>query len=157
MRARKNFSDMLRALLRQDPDVLLLGEIRNAESAKISMQATMTGHLVLSTVHAQDTINTVFRLLDLGADPNMVAAALNMVLAQRLVRELCTHCRKRRTLTSDEKRRLGQMARGMIYDATGCTRCLETGFSGRRPIFELLEFNDRMKDLMLKNMLGLER
>ena len=149
----KNFSDMLRALLRQDPDVLLLGEIRDAESAKISMQATMTGHLVLSTVHAQDTINTVFRLLDLGADPNMVASALNMVLAQRLVRALCTHCRKRRAPKSDEKRRLGQLAPDMIYDATGCARCLGTGFSGRRAVFELLEINDRMKDLMLKKPL----
>ncbi len=146
----KNFSDMLRALLRQDPDVLLLGEIRDAESARISMQATMTGHLVLSTVHAQDTVNTVFRLLDLGADPNMVASALNMVLAQRLVRVLCTHCRKRRVPNADEKRRLGQLSGNTIYDATGCAKCLGTGYSGRRAVFELLEINDRMKDLMLK-------
>lgn len=146
----KNFSDMLRALLRQDPDVLLLGEIRDAESARISMQATMTGHLVLSTVHAQDTINTVFRLLDLGADPNLVASSLNMVLAQRLVRVLCTHCRKRRPPDSEERRRMGQLARDFIYEATGCVRCLGTGYFGRRALFELLETNDRLKDVMLK-------
>ena len=146
----KNFSDMLRALLRQDPDVLLLGEIRDAESARISMQATMTGHLVLSTVHAQDTINTVFRLLDLGADPNLVASSLNMVLAQRLVRVLCTHCRKRRTPNSDERRRMGELARDFIYEATGCVRCLGTGYFGRRALYELLETNDRLKDVMLK-------
>ncbi len=146
----KNFSDMLRALLRQDPDVLLLGEIRDAESARISMQATMTGHLVLSTVHAQDTINTVFRLLDLGADPNLVASSLNMVLAQRLVRVLCTHCRKRRPPDAEERRRMGELARDFIYDATGCARCLGTGYFGRRALFELLETNDRLKDVMLK-------
>ncbi len=146
----KNFSDMLRALLRQDPDVLLLGEIRDAETARIAMQATMTGHLVLSTVHAQDTINTVFRLIDLGADPNLVASSLNMVLAQRLVRVLCTHCKKRRTPDSDERRRMGQMAPDFIYDSTGCARCLGTGYFGRRALYELLETNDRLKDVMLK-------
>lgn len=146
----KNFSDMLRALLRQDPDVLLLGEIRDAESARISMQATMTGHLVLSTVHAQDTINTVFRLLDLGADPNMVASSLNMVLAQRLVRVLCTHCRRRRTPGTVEKQKLGSLARGVIYESSGCASCLGTGYLGRRALFELLESNNRLKDLMLK-------
>ena len=146
----KNFSDLLRALLRQDPDVLLLGEIRDAESARISMQATMTGHLVLSTVHAQDTINTVFRLLDLGADANLVASSLNMVLAQRLVRVLCTHCRKRRPPDPDERRRMGPLARDFIYEATGCVRCLGTGYFGRRALFELLETNDRLKDVMLK-------
>lgn len=152
----KNFSDMLRALLRQDPDVLLLGEIRDAESARISMQATMTGHLVLSTVHAQDTINTVFRLLDLGADPNLVASSLNLVLAQRLVRVLCTHCRKRRTPDSDERRRMGALAHDFIYEPTGCVRCLGTGFLGRRALFELLETNDRLKDVMLKKPTLLE-
>ena len=146
----KNFSDLLRALLRQDPDVLMLGEIRDAESARISMQATMTGQLVLSTVHAQDTINTVFRLLDLGADANLVASSLNMVLAQRLVRVLCTHCRKRRPPDADEKRRMGALARDFIYEATGCARCLGTGYFGRRALFELLETNDRLKDVMLK-------
>jgi general secretion pathway protein E len=146
----KNFSDMLRALLRQDPDVLLLGEIRDAESARISMQATMTGHLVLSTVHAQDTINTVFRLLDLGADPNLVASSLNMVLAQRLVRVLCTQCRRRRPPSTDEKRKLGELARDYIYDSAGCGSCLGTGYLGRRALFELLETNDRLKDVMLR-------
>ncbi len=146
----KNFSDMLRALLRQDPDVLLLGEIRDAESARISMQATMTGHLVLSTVHAQDTISTVFRLLDLGADPNLVASSLNIVLAQRLVRVLCTHCRKRRTPTPDERKRMGSLAPDFIYEATGCARCLGTGYFGRRALFEMLEINERLKDVMLQ-------
>lgn len=152
----KNFSDMLRALLRQDPDVLLLGEIRDAESARISMQATMTGHLVLSTVHAQDTVNTIFRLLDLGADPNLVASSLNMVLAQRLVRVLCPKCRKRRSPTPHEKQRLGELARDFIYEPSGCASCLGTGYFGRRALFELLETNDRLKDVMLKGPTLLE-
>jgi general secretion pathway protein E len=145
----QNFSDMLRALLRQDPDVLLLGEIRDAESAKTAMQATMTGHLVLSTVHAQDTLNTVFRLLDLGADPNMVASSLDLVLAQRLVRVLCKKCARRRRPSSDELEKLGRSARDMIYDADGCGRCLGTGYSGRRAIFELLTTSYQLKDVML--------
>lgn len=147
----KNFSDILRALLRQDPDVLLLGEIRDAESARIAMQATMTGHLVLSTVHAQDTVNTVFRLLDLGADANLVASSLNLVLAQRLVRVLCQHCRKRRRPNPRETQRLGKLARDMIYEAAGCNICLGTGFTGRRAIFELMETNAQLKDVMLKS------
>ncbi|MFQ5732317.1 MAG: ATPase, T2SS/T4P/T4SS family [Planctomycetaceae bacterium] len=147
----KDFSDMLRALLRQDPDVLLLGEIRDAESARIAMQATMTGHLVLSTVHAQDTVNTVFRLLDLGADPNLVASSLDLVLAQRLVRVLCPHCRKRRRPDNDELQRLGRNPPDRIYEAVGCDRCLGTGYSGRRALFELMETNDRLKEAMLKS------
>ena len=147
----KNFSDMLRALLRQDPDVILLGEIRDAETARVAMQATMTGHLVLSTVHAQDTVNTVFRLLDLGADPNLVASSLDLVLAQRLIRVLCPQCRKRRRPNADELERLGRSARDMIYESTGCDRCLGTGFAGRRALFELLETNDRLKEVMLKS------
>jgi len=147
----KNFSDMLRALLRQDPDVLLLGEIRDSESAKIAMQATMTGHLVLSTVHAPDTLNTIFRLLDLGADPNMVASSLDLVLAQRLVRVLCTHCKKRRRPNGEELKMLGRSAREMIYTAAGCDYCLGTGFSGRCALFELLATNERLNDVLLKS------
>lgn len=147
----KNFSDMLRALLRQDPDVLLLGEIRDQETAKIAMQATMTGHLVLSTVHAKDTLNTVFRLLDLGADPNMVASSLDVVLAQRLVRLLCTQCAKRRRPTAAEASKMGRYARDMVYESAGCDSCLGTGFSGRRALFELLSIDERMKDIMLKS------
>jgi general secretion pathway protein E len=147
----QNFSDMLRALLRQDPDVLLLGEIRDAESAKTAMQATMTGHLVLSTVHAQDTIHTLFRLLDLGADANMVASSLDLILAQRLVRVLCQHCAKRRHPTRDEQKKLGRSPQGMVFDTEGCQRCLGTGYFGRRAIFELLTTNEQLKDVMLNS------
>ena len=146
----KGFADMLRALLRQDPDVILLGEIRDKETARIAMQATMTGHLVLSTLHAQDTLNTVFRLLDLGADPNMVGSALDLVLSQRLVRVLCQECARRRRPSKQESQMLGRFARDMIFEPGGCIKCLGTGFNGRRAIFELLTTTEEMKDVILR-------
>ena len=142
----KSFSDMLPALLRQDPDVLLIGEIRDKESAKIAMQATMTGHLVLSTVHAPDTLATLHRLLDLNADPNMVAAALDLIMSQRLLRKLCQECCTRRRPNDDDKRRLGDNFRDAIYEPRGCKKCLGTGYSGRRAIFELLDVRKQVGD-----------
>ncbi len=142
----KGFSEMLPAMLRQDPDVLLIGEIRDAVSAQISMQATMTGHLVLSTVHAPDTLSTLYRLLDLNADANMVGAALDIVLSQRLVKVLCRECKKKRRLTKPEAQRLGKYAKDYIFDPKGCKRCLGTGFTGRRAIFEMLDVKHQLGD-----------
>lgn len=142
----KGFKEMLPALLRQDPDVLLIGEIRDPESAKIAMQATMTGHLVLSTVHSPDTLSTLFRLLDLNADPNMVASALDLIMSQRLLRTLCEECRQRRRPDKEDQRRLGGSARDAIYEPGGCKKCLGTGFSGRRAIFELLDVKKQVGD-----------
>ncbi|MCA9085569.1 MAG: type II/IV secretion system protein [Planctomycetaceae bacterium] len=147
----KSFSDMLPALLRQDPDVLLIGEIRDAESAKIAMQATMTGHLVLSTVHAPDTLSTLHRLLDLNADPNMVAAALDLIMSQRLLRTLCEECRQRRRPDQEDIRRLGGAVRDAIYEPGGCRKCLGTGYSGRRAIFELLDVKKQVGDAIHGN------
>ena len=147
----RSFSDMLPALLRQDPDVLLIGEIRDGESAKIAMQATMTGHLVLSTVHAPDTLATLHRLLDLNADPNMVAAAMDLILSQRLLRKLCLECRARRRPNDEDKRRLGGSVRDAIYDPRGCKKCLGTGYSGRRAIFELLDVKKQVGDAIHGN------
>lgn len=142
----KGFSEMLPAMLRQDPDVLLIGEIRDAISAQISMQATMTGHLVLSTVHAPDTLSTLYRLLDLNADANMVGAALDIVLSQRLVKVLCRECKKKRRLTKPEAQRLGKYAKDHLFDPKGCKRCLGTGFTGRRAIFEMLDVKHQLGD-----------
>ena len=144
----KGFGDMLPALLRQDPDVLLIGEIRDGISAKIAMQATMTGHLVLSTVHAPDTLATLHRLLDLNADPNMVAAALDLIMSQRLLRTLCQECRQRRRPDKEDKRRLGPYLKDAIYDPGGCKKCLGTGYSGRRAIFELLDVKRQIGDII---------
>ncbi len=146
----KGFNEMLPAMLRQDPDVLLIGEIRDAISAKISMQATMTGHLVLSTVHAPDTLSTLFRLLDLNADPNMVGSALDIVLSQRLVKVLCKDCKRRRKINKTEAQRLGRFAKDSVYEPKGCRRCLGTGFSGRRAIFEMLDVKHQLGDAIYK-------
>lgn len=140
----KGFGEMLPALLRQDPDVLLIGEIRDGISAKIAMQATMTGHLVLSTLHAPDTLATVHRLLDLNADPNMVSSALDLIMSQRLLRTLCEECKQRKRPDGEDKRRLGRSVRDAIYDPRGCKKCLGTGYSGRRAIFELLDVKKQL-------------
>lgn len=146
----KGFSEMLPALMRQDPDVLLIGEIRDGESAKIAMQATMTGHLVLSTVHANDTLSTLYRLLDLNADSNMIGSALDLIMSQRLVKVLCEQCRSRRRPTPDEVKLLGRFGRDAIFEPNGCEHCLGTGFLGRRAIFELLDVKNQIGDLIYK-------
>ncbi len=146
------FGQLLRSVLRQDPDVILVGEIRDDETARVAMQAAMTGHLVFSTVHAKDTIGAVFRLLDLGVEPYLVANSLDLVVAQRLVRVLCDHCKRPVRVTPGQATRMGRFLENKteIYSATGCARCLRTGFRGRQAIFEMLEFNDDLRDIVLK-------
>jgi len=140
-------------VLRQDPDVIMVGEIRDAETADIAMQAATTGHLVLSTVHAKDTIGTIFRLLDLGAEPYLVASTLNLVLAQRLVRLLCPHCKIARKPKTNELMRLRKSVEGIgeVHQAVGCPRCFGTGYAGRSAVFELLTATDELRDIILKN------
>ncbi len=145
------FGSILRSVLRQDPDVIFVGEIRDTETATVAMQAAMTGHLVYSTVHAKDSIGAIFRLLDLGVEAYLVANALDIILAQRLVRTLCT-CRKAVSPTPAQNMKMGKLLGGVpqIYVPTGCKRCLRTGFHGRRALFELLDFNDQMRDILLE-------
>ncbi len=147
------FGTLLRSVLRQDPDVILLGEVRDQETASIAMQAAMTGHLLLSTVHAKDSIGTIFRLLDLGVEPYLVASSLNLVLAQRLIRQLCPHCRSERKPTPQQTLRMGRFVEGIssIFYPVGCSRCFDTGYAGRRAIFELLVVTDDLRDIILKN------
>jgi general secretion pathway protein E len=146
------FGGLLRSILRQDPDVILVGEIRDVETANVAMQAAMTGHLVFSTVHARDTIGSIFRLLDLGVESYLVANALDMVVAQRLIRVLCGTCRRPVKPTPQQQMKMGKSLGGMpeIYAPSGCGYCLDTGFYGRRAIFEVLEFNDALRDVVLK-------
>ncbi len=147
------FGGLLRSVLRQDPDVILVGEIRDDETARTAMQAAMTGHLVFSTVHAKDTISAIFRLLDLKVEPFLVANSLDLVIAQRLVRQLCDHCKRSVPVAPGVSTRLGKFMGGKseMYVSTGCPRCLRTGYRGRRAIFELLEFNDDLRDVVLKS------
>jgi general secretion pathway protein E len=148
------FPALLRSVLRQDPDVILVGEIRDPETARTAIQASMTGHLVFSTVHARDTIGTVFRLLDLGIEPYLVSSGLQMVMAQRLVRQLCPHCRVGVRPTPDQQAKLEPVMGGAvprIYRSAGCPRCLQTGFAGRRGLFELLTITESVRELIQKN------
>jgi general secretion pathway protein E len=148
-----SFAALLRSVLRQDPDAIMVGEIRDSETARTAMQSAMTGHLVFSTVHARDTVGTVFRLLDLGIEPFLVSSGLHVVLAQRLVRQLCTYCKVPSRITPEQKARMGEKYAGLetIYASRGCRRCLKTGFAGRRAIFELLTNNEILKEVLLKS------
>jgi type II secretory ATPase GspE/PulE/Tfp pilus assembly ATPase PilB-like protein len=147
----KSFSQLLRSVLRQDPDVLLVGEVRDAETARIAMQAAITGHLVFSTIHTKDTIGTIFRLLDLGVEPYLIAQALHIVLAQRLVRKLCPYCKRPVSPTPAQRAAMGPIGEKVdkIYIRHGCARCMGTGFAGRQAFFELLRFNDKLRDVIL--------
>src|SRR5207253_5608278 len=131
----------LRAILRHDPDVLLIGEIRDKETAQIAVQASLTGHLVFSTLHTNDAPGALTRLVDMGVEPYLVASSLEAVLAQRLVRLLCPECKQ--VDTSAESRaygkKLGINPHATVYRAVGCRECRNTGYNGRRAIFEWMD------------------
>ena len=150
--AGKSFSALLRMALRQDPDVILVGEIRDAETARIAMQAAITGHLVFSTVHTKDTVGTIFRLLDLGVEPYLVAQGLHIVIAQRLVRQLCPHCKRPEPVNKDQLAMLGPAGQGVtrLFVPRGCPKCLGTGFLGRRAFFEMMQMNNALRDVVLR-------
>jgi len=147
------FHSLLRSVLRQDPDVILLGEIRDEETARTAMQAAMTGHVVFTTLHAKDTIAAVFRLLDLKVEPYLVANSLDLVLAQRLVRVLCNNCKDSARVSPGQATRIGSYLGGRtrVYRSVGCLKCLRTGYRGRQAIFELLDFTDDLRDVVLKD------
>jgi general secretion pathway protein E len=144
------FATGLRSILRQDPDVILVGEMRDSETAGIAMQAALTGHLVLSTLHTSDTVETIVRLVDLGVEPWIVANALSAVLAQRLVRVICPHCKRPAKLERDvwDGDELMLPAGSDIVRPKGCDRCMRTGYRGRTGIFEVVELDDDLRELV---------
>lgn len=145
------FASGLRTVLRQDPDVIMVGEIRDQETARMAIQSSLTGHLVFSTLHTNDAAGAVARLLDLGIEPYLVAGSLLGVLAQRLVRRVCTHCRVERGLLEQDLRNLqlpNDSLRRHVYEAPGCSNCQDTGYRDRVGIFELLRINDELHDLI---------
>ena len=146
------FASALRSILRQDPDVILLGEIRDGETAKIAMQAAQTGHLVLSTLHTDNAPSVVTRLMDLGAEPYVIASALVGVVAQRLVRRLCVHCRRQYTPPADVLRSLNiadaDAAAIPFYKSVGCDQCNHTGYRGRIGIYEVMRVTDKLRRLI---------
>jgi general secretion pathway protein E len=148
------FSSLLRSVLRQDPDVILVGEIRDAETARVAVQAGMTGHLVFSTVHSRDAMSGMFRLLDLGVEPFVMASGLQLVVAQRLVRQLCAYCKVAQPPSPEEQRRLadnGIAPVQNIFVPKGCRRCLGTGHLGRRAVFEVVVNTPALREVMLKS------
>lgn len=135
-----SFLKSLRSILRHDPDVIMIGEIRDRETADIAVRAALTGHLVLSTLHTNSALGAVTRLLDLGLDHFLLASVLRLVAAQRLVRRLCRHCRTPRPLKAVEAELLGcpREAGRTVYDAAGCLHCAGTGYTGRMGVFEVI-------------------
>jgi type IV pilus assembly protein PilB len=146
------FSRALRTLLRQDPDVIMVGEIRDEETARTAIQAALTGHLVLSTLHTNDAASAVTRLVNMGVEPYLIGAALNMVLAQRLVRRICSKCREDfeppRTLKKAVERMGAQI--DQYFRGVGCRRCRNTGYSGRIGVHELFCTDDELRDAIVR-------
>jgi type II secretion system protein E len=147
------FARGLRSILRHDPDVLLIGEIRDQETAQIAVQASLTGHLVFSTLHTNDAPGAVTRLVDMGVEPYLVASSLEAVLAQRLVRVLCKHCKQPDTSPTSVtlKAQIGIPANTTIYRSVGCRECRNTGFHGRHAIFEWMDTDTEIRQLVLKS------
>ncbi len=147
------FARGLRSILRHDPDVILIGEIRDAETAQIAVQASLTGHLVFSTLHTNDAPGALTRLVDMGVEPYLVASSLEAVLAQRLVRVLCKHCKEADNSVRAQsfKTKLGIAAEKTIYKSVGCRECRNTGFFGRHAIFEWMDTDEEIRQLILQS------
>ncbi len=148
------FAAGLRAFLRQDPDVIMVGEIRDRETAEIAVQAALTGHLVISTLHTNDAPATVTRLIDMGIEPFLVSSSIIGIVAQRLIRTVCHDCAKKYTPTAEELTKIGLTPEDLkgrqLYKAVGCPNCLETGYSGRRAIYEFMLMNDVIRAEIMK-------
>ncbi len=151
-----SFASGLRSILRQDPNVIMVGEIRDTETAGIAVNAALTGHLVLSTLHTNDAATTFPRLIDMGTPPFLVASTINIVMGQRLVRQLCTNCKEKHTLSVSETESLGELipdlAKGgrNFYAPKGCSVCNNTGYRERIGIREVLEMNDKIRELVMQ-------
>lgn len=150
-----DFATILRGILRHDPDVILLGEMRDKETSSIAMRTALTGRLVLSTLHTNDAISAVYRLIDLGIEPYMIAATTQAIVAQRLVRLICHHCKEESAISESEKAWLSKLnlqnGQAKFYRGKGCSFCANTGFRGRTALFELLEFSDAMSEALRTN------
>jgi type IV pilus assembly protein PilB len=149
------FAQALRSFLRQDPDIIMVGEIRDLETAEIAIKAALTGHLVLSTIHTNNAASTISRLINVGVEPFLVASSLNLVIAQRLVRKLCTECKEPYIPDGRMLKGFGFeegiIKRNVLYKAKGCSACMNTGYKGRIAIYEVLTLTDDIKDLIYKN------
>ena len=145
-----DFARTLRSFLRQDPDVIMVGEIRDEETARIAIQAALTGHLVFSTLHTNDSPSALTRLVDMGIEPYLLTSSITAILAQRLVRRICPHCKEVYEPTEFENRILDEYGGDgrLVYKGTGCPECLNTGYLGRIGVFELLTLNSKIRQMV---------
>ena len=150
------FANALRSILRQDPDVIMIGEIRDLETAEIAVQAALTGHLVLSTLHTNDAISAFTRLIDMGVEPFLVATPIRAVQAQRLVRRLCSHCARPHSVPANIEAEAAVFAQKVLpgmasrwMEAVGCTHCMNTGYRGRLGIYEMVPVSEAMQHLIV--------
>src|SRR2546427_223016 len=152
-----NFAAALRAFLRQDPDVIMVGEIRDFETAEIGIKAALTGHLVLSTLHTNDAPSTVNRLLNMGVEPFLVASSINLILAQRLARVICAHCKEDHPVAPEVLRELGWTGEPfMAYRGAGCTACGGTTYRGRIALYEVMPMGDELREQILAGATALD-
>ena len=148
------FAKGLRAILRQDPDVVMIGEIRDLETAEIAVQASLTGHLVLATLHTNSALGSLTRLHDMGVESFLISSSIVGLLAQRLVRRLCQHCKAKHKLRTDEKELMGINTKGkapVVYEPVGCDRCNQLGYRGRMGIYELIPINETLRGMIHRN------
>jgi type IV pilus assembly protein PilB len=149
------FSDSLRTILRQDPDVILVGEIRDKDSAEMAVHCALTGHKLFSTLHTEDSVGAVVRLVQMGVEPFLVASTLTAVLAQRLVRRICVHCRVEHSPSPGEIRALSlnadDLSSASFSRGAGCPTCHYTGYKGRVGVYELLMMSDGLRDAVLQH------
>jgi type IV pilus assembly protein PilB len=149
------FSSALRSFLRQDPDIIMVGEIRDTETAEIAIRAALTGHLVLSTLHTNDSVSAITRLIDMGIDRYLIASSLRLVLAQRLVRKICTHCKQPINLPKEILLKAGfneaELDDIKLYNGKGCSHCLDTGYKGRMAIFEVLPISEDIREMIINS------
>ncbi len=147
-----NFASVLRSILRQDPDIIMIGEIRDDETANIAVKASITGHLVVSTVHTNDASSSIVRLADMGVEPFLLAASVVGVIAQRLVRRLCPYCKEEQVLTANEKLVLGISHNDThVYQPKGCAKCGNTGYFGRIGVYEIMAVTSTLKTMISKH------
>ena len=153
VKAELTFASALRSILRQDPDIIMIGEIRDGETAQIAVQASITGHLVVSTLHTNSAAGSISRLINMGVEGYLLADSLVGIIAQRLVRRLCPYCKKPHSITDTERRIMGIRAdvNPEIYEPVGCERCDNTGYSGRIGIYEIMKITPPLKELISKN------
>jgi type IV pilus assembly protein PilB len=150
----------LRTRLRQDPDIVLVGEIRDYETAEVAVQAALTGHLVLSTLHTNDAPSTVTRLMNMGLEPFLVTASVNTIVAQRLVRKLCTRCKSPSPVPKEQLIKIGfspqEASKVIPMIGKGCQDCGRSGYKGRVSVYEIMEFTPKLKELVLSGVSSIE-